>query len=94
MNQFYVVTFAWSLAFACFVIYRLFRCKHDWEPVVERELPAVADVIPKEDIWRWPSVPFTYEAGRRKFFAIISCKKCGAVKEFETFSGKDFDAQK
>jgi hypothetical protein len=89
MNQIYIVTFAWSLAFACFTVYWLFRCKHDWEPVVERELPAVAEIIDKAEVNRWGSAILTYKAGRRKFFAIVSCKKCGAIKEFKTLSGQD-----
>jgi hypothetical protein len=89
MNQFAVVTFAWSFALALFVLWKLFfRCLHDWEPVVERELPAVAEVIDKAEVNRWGSAILTYKAGRKKFFAIISCKKCGAVKEFQTLSGQ------
>lgn len=89
MNTFLVVTFAWSLALAFFVLRRLFRCEHDWEPVVERELPAVAEVIDKAEVNRWGSAILTYKAGRKKFFAVISCKKCGHTKEFCVMSGQD-----
>lgn len=88
MSTMMVVTFAWSLAFALLVLHHLFfRCAHDWEPLVERELPAVADVLGRGEVSRWPSIPLTYKAGRKKFFAIIGCKKCGATKEFSTLSG-------
>ena len=83
------VIFAWSLIFAFFILRRIFRCEHDWEPVVERELPSVADVLDNAEVNRWSSAVLTYRAGRKKFFAIISCKKCGATKQFETLSGQD-----
>lgn len=89
MHTFLVVTFAWSLVLAFFVLRRVFRCEHDWEPLVERELPAVAEVIDKTEVNRWRSACLTYKAGRKKFFAVIGCKKCGATKEFMTLSGED-----
>jgi hypothetical protein len=87
VNTFLVVTFAWSFALALLVLNRLFRCDHDWEPVVERELPAVVELLGKEELAKWRSSTLTFEAGLKKFFAVISCKKCGAVKEFTTMSG-------
>lgn len=85
MNQFLVVTFAWSLAFAAFVIWRLFRCRHDWEPVVERELPSKAEELAKqgENIKDWEDTDDLKAIASKTFFALISCKKCGAVKKYE-----------
>lgn len=60
------------------------RCVHDWEPVVERELPSKAEELKKngENIstWRLPSQ--LIEISSKTFFAIVSCKKCGGIKEF------------
>jgi hypothetical protein len=81
---------AWGLVLATLMLIRLLgkpRCGHDWEPLVERELPAVAEMIPKEEVSRWRSAVLTYSAGRKKFFAIIGCKKCGETREFTTLSG-------
>lgn len=86
MITFWVVMFAWSFALALFVIHRcFFRCLHDWEPVVERELPSRVEVakLAGEDIRTWRSAIHVAECSSKKFFAIISCKKCGAVKQFE-----------
>jgi hypothetical protein len=93
MTLYHVYT-VWGLVLATLMVVRLLRgprCGHDWEPLVERELPAVAELIDKQDIWRWPSIRMTYKAGRKKFFAIIGCKKCGEVKEFFTLSGDALD---
>lgn len=79
-----------SLVIGVMLVARLLRkprCGHDWEPLVERELPAVAEMIPKEEVSRWRSAVLTYSAGRKKFFAIIGCKKCGETREFTTLSG-------
>lgn len=83
MNQILVVTFAWSFALALFVLWRLFfRCIHDWEPVVERELPSRAETLHAvgEDISKWHDPT---EIASKCFFALISCKKCGGVKKYE-----------
>lgn len=60
------------------------RCLHDWEPVVERELPSRAEELKKngEDISTWPNPRTLMEIGSKTFFAIVSCKKCGGIKEF------------
>lgn len=90
-----MLTFIWTglAVFGSFVtsifLWRAFRCLHDWEPIVERELPAVADLIDKDEVNRWADAVLTYNAGRKKFFAIIKCRKCGHVKVFETLSGSD-----
>lgn len=85
MNTFLVVTGAWSLVFAYFVLERLFRCEHDWEPVVERELPSKAEILKAngEDISSWRDSRQLIKIAEKTFFAVISCKKCGAVKKFE-----------
>ncbi len=94
MNLYWLVHIyvAWGLILGTGLLWRLIRaprCLHDWEPVVERELPSVAEVLGKEEVNSWRTSDNCYKAGRKKFFAIISCKKCGAVKEFETMSGED-----
>lgn len=60
------------------------RCIHDWEPVVERELPSKAEELKKngEDMSTWTSQTALLDAGAKTFFALVSCKKCGGVKEF------------
>lgn len=60
------------------------RCVHDWEPVVERELPSRAEELKKngEDLATWRSTVQLAEIGSKTFFALVSCKKCGGVKEF------------
>lgn len=83
---------AWGLVVATMLLVRLIRgprCGHDWEPLVERELPAVADIIDKHEVCRWESAVLTYRAGRKKFFAILGCKKCGETKEFSSLSGDE-----
>jgi hypothetical protein len=83
---------AWALVIATGLLWRLVRgpkCGHDWEPVVERELPAVAEIIEKSEIHRFVSAIVTYNAGRKKYFALVSCKKCGELREFTTLSGAD-----
>jgi hypothetical protein len=59
-------------------------CLHDWEPVVERELPSKAEELKKngEDISTWRRPEYLLEISSKTFFAIVSCKKCGGVKEF------------
>lgn len=92
---FYHIYTLWALVLATLLAIRLIRgkpCGHDWEPLVERELPAVAEVIDKDEVNRWSSSVLTYSAGRKKFFAIIGCKKCGETKEFTTLSGGDPEA--
>lgn len=79
---------AW-VAFLALMVYLFNRCGHQWQPLVERELPSVSDVIGAAEVQRFPGVTPTYKAGRRKFFAIIGCKKCGKTKIFETMSGAD-----
>lgn len=82
-HTFLAVMFGWSFAFALLVLWHLFfRCRHDWEPVVERELPSRAETLHSvgENIAKWDDPT---EIASKCFFAIISCKKCGAVKEFE-----------
>lgn len=61
------------------------RCIHDWEPVVERELPSKAEELKKhgEDLSTWRSPQQLMEASSKTFFAIVSCKKCGGIKEFQ-----------
>jgi hypothetical protein len=68
-----------------FVVWRIFRCLHDWEPVVERELPSKAEILKAngEDLSTWRSTNQLASIAQKTFFAIISCKKCGAVKQFE-----------
>lgn len=60
------------------------RCLHDWEPVVERELPSKAEVLKAngENIASWRYTRDLEAIAQKTFFAIISCKKCGAVKQF------------
>lgn len=60
------------------------RCLHDWEPVVERELPSRAEELKKngENIANWRFANDLKEISSKTFFAIVSCKKCGGVKEF------------
>jgi hypothetical protein len=84
MHTMLAVTFAWSFAFAFWWIWRLNRCKHDWEPVVERELPSKAEELKKagENIATWRHTDTLAEIASKTFFAIISCKKCGAVKQY------------
>ena len=82
---FLAVTFAWSFAFALWWISRITRCKHDWEPVVERELPSKAEILKQsgENIATWRQPSQLAAIAEKTFFAVISCKKCGAVKEFK-----------
>ena len=84
MNTFLAVTFAWSLVLAFFILWKVFRCLHDWEPVVERELPSKAEVLKAngEEIWRWRLPEQLMQIASKTFFAIVSCKKCGAVKKY------------
>lgn len=89
MNIAFAAGAIWGLVLILVILHRILKCKCDWEPIVERELPAVAEVIDKAEVNRWNSATLTYRAGRRKFFAIIGCKKCGATKQFETMSGQD-----
>lgn len=87
---FYHLYTVWGLILATILVSRLLRgprCNHDWEPLVERELPAVAELIENKEVNRWQSAILTYKAGRKKFFAIIGCKKCGETREFVTLSG-------
>jgi hypothetical protein len=89
---FYHLYTAWALVLATLLVVRLFKkphCGHDWEPLVERELPAVSELIDKAEVNRWTNATLTYKAGRKKFFAVIGCKKCGETKEFSTLSGSD-----
>ena len=67
------------------VLYLLFRCKHDWEPVVERELPSKAEELKKngENIATWKRPEHLIQIATKTVVAIISCKKCGAVKIFK-----------
>lgn len=67
------------------VLYLLFRCRHDWEPVVERELPSKAEELKKngENIATWRSPSQLIQIATKTVVAIISCKKCGAVKIFK-----------
>lgn len=58
-------------------------CKHDWEPVVERELPSRIEEFKKnggevDDLGNEDAI----EASSKLFFGLVSCKKCGATKEF------------
>jgi hypothetical protein len=89
MTLYHVYTI-FGLILSLILIIRLMRkprCGHDWEPLVERELPAVAEMVAKEELSRWKSAVLTYSAGRKKFFAILGCKKCGETREFSTLSG-------
>ena len=70
-----------------FVITALFfrgeSCKHDWEPVVERELPSRIEEFKKnggevDDLDNEDAIA----ASSKMFFGLVSCKKCGATKEF------------
>ena len=91
MTFYHLYTIA-GLVGALMLLHRLLRrqtCAHDWEPLVERELPAVAEVIDPKDVARWRSATLTYKAGRKKFFAVLGCRKCGETREFETMSGED-----
>jgi predicted nucleic-acid-binding Zn-ribbon protein len=62
------------------------KCVHDWEPVVERELPSRAEELKKngEDLTTWRLPSQLMEIASKTFFAIVSCKKCGGIKEFQT----------
>ena len=86
MITFWVVTFAWSFALALWCLWRFFfRCLRDWEPLVERELPARAEILKAsgENIALWRRPEDLMKIAEKTFFAIISCKKCGAVKEYQ-----------
>ncbi len=74
--------FAVGLVTGSLLFYR--RCIHDWEPVVERELPSRAEELKKngEDLTTWRSTSMLTEVASKTFFALVSCKKCGGVKEF------------
>lgn len=65
-------------------VFRAFRCLHDWEPVVERELPSQAEILKAngEDIKTWKHTSDLMEISKKTFVAIISCKKCGGVKQY------------
>jgi len=89
MTFYHLYTIA-GLIMAIMLLQRLLRgpkCNHEWEVAVERELPAPADTLGKEELSRWRHVPHIYAAGRRKFYAILRCKKCPDTKEFSTLSG-------
>ena len=66
------------------VLWLIFRCKHDWEPVVERELPSKAEILKAngENIASWRQTEDLKDISSKTFFALISCKKCGAVKDY------------
>jgi hypothetical protein len=62
------------------------KCIHDWEPVVERELPSQIEEMKKHGV-RFEQLVWSSDvlrASSKKFFALVSCKKCGGIKEFET----------
>ncbi len=76
------------------LLYRLFRgpsCNHKWEVVVERELPAPAEILGKEELALWRLPEQVYAAGRKKYYAILRCKECPALREFCTLSGGEFE---
>jgi hypothetical protein len=85
---------AWALLIATGLLWRLVRgprCAHDWEPVVERELPSVVEVVGQDQVGRYQHAPGIHNAGRKKFFALVSCKRCGWLQKFETLSGADWE---
>lgn len=60
------------------------RCAHDWQPVVERELPSRLEEAKKSGVsvsyfneWRIQSMP------KKIYFAIIACRKCGCRRIFK-----------
>jgi hypothetical protein len=66
-------------------LYNMLRCRHDWEPIVERELPSKAEELKKagDDLSQWTVLDKLLKAATKTVVAIISCKKCGAVKIFK-----------
>lgn len=81
-----ICALAW-FGFLGMLWYVVSRCSHDWQPLVERELPSVSEVLGQGQVNTWWDIDLKYRAGRRKVFAIIGCKKCGKTKIFETLSG-------
>lgn len=85
MNPMFVVLAGGAAGILLTLVYVVFfSCKHDWEPVVERELPSRVEIakLAGEDIKTWPDAHLIAESSSKMFFAIISCKKCGAVKKY------------
>lgn len=80
MNQFAVVTFAWSFAFACFVLYRLFRCEHAWELVDKTQLPSKIEELRKF----WPpskmSMDELLQVSKVCATIVVRCPRCGHCK--------------
>jgi hypothetical protein len=82
MNIMLAVTFAWSLPVACFTIYYLFRCKHSWSVLTDRDFDPAGKIV--------KDLGFTFKDGvvpgpwfKRTYFAIVKCDKCGAIKEYK-----------
>lgn len=82
MNQtFLVVTFAWSFAFALFVLHRFFRCKHKWELVDKTELPSQISELKKHGWLPEEMTPDSYMGvSTIKVLLCIRCPVCGSVK--------------
>ena len=81
-----------GLAMAVILLVRLLAgpsCLHDWDVAVERELPAPLEILGKEEIRNWRSVNAIFASSQKKFYAILRCRKCGALREFSTTSGGD-----
>lgn len=80
-HTFLAVTFAWSFAFALFVIYRLFRCKHKWELVDKTEIPSKLSEFRKQGwVPGWMDSEFYMGVSTIKVLLCIRCPECGAVK--------------
>lgn len=78
MNTFYAVTAGWSAAFALFVIWRLFRCRHHWELVDKTEMDSRLETIMKTT--GQFSYAFSSEitsAAYRRVILAMRCSKCG-----------------
>ncbi len=92
MTFYHLYTIA-ALIGSLMLLHRLFRgprCNHKWEVVVERELPAPAEVLGQAELERWRKTKHIYAAGRKKVYAILRCKDCPAIREFCQLSGGEF----
>lgn len=82
MNGFWAAMIGWSFAIALFVIWRLFRCHHEWQLVDKTEMPPPIQAIQKaglqNDVSYWPS-DLKSLCGMTVVLA-LRCSKCGAAK--------------
>lgn len=81
MNTILAVTFAWSLAFALFVIWRLFRCRHKWDLVDKTEMGSRLEEASRLGVNvhfmpNWYAEHMTY----KQLVLVMRCAECGAAK--------------